>query len=58
MEADDAVGLENALNLRSGELLEGFCDDCALPERERISVAAFQRHGAHDALQMAFEGLR
>ena len=42
MEADDAVELENALNLRSGELLEGFYDDWVLPERERLSALHFR----------------
>lgn len=42
MEADDAVQLGNALNLRSGELLEGFYDDWVLPERERLSALHFR----------------
>ncbi|MFZ0929597.1 MAG: bacterial transcriptional activator domain-containing protein [Syntrophobacteraceae bacterium] len=42
MDAGDAVQLENALNLRSGELLEGFYDDWALPERERLNTLHFR----------------
>jgi DNA-binding SARP family transcriptional activator len=36
MDRSDAETLENALQLYSGELLEGFYDDWALRERERL----------------------
>ncbi len=36
MAAEDAAQLENALSLYKGELLEGFYDDWALRERERL----------------------
>lgn len=36
MEASDAENLEDALRLYAGELLEGFLDDWALRERERL----------------------
>lgn len=36
METADSSALENALRLHAGELLEGFYDDWALRERERL----------------------
>jgi DNA-binding SARP family transcriptional activator len=53
MEAADAYALENTLQLYTGELLEGFYDDWALRERERLrrlhlnSLAHLMRYYQH-----------
>ena len=54
MEADDARQLENGIQLYVGELLEGFYDDWALRERERLrslylkSLAHLMRYYGHN----------
>lgn len=45
MDADDAAQLENALNLRSAEFMEGFYDDWVLRERERLNALHFKGMG-------------
>jgi DNA-binding SARP family transcriptional activator len=42
MDADDAAELENALQLYSGDLLEGIYDDWVLLERERLRSLYFK----------------
>ena len=60
MDADDAHQLENSIQLYVGELLEGFYDDWALRERERLrslhlkSLAHLMRYyGYHGAYEHA-----
>lgn len=58
MEASDAQDLENAVQLYVGELLEGFYDDWALRERERLRclylnslahlMRYYRQHGAYE----------
>ena len=56
MEADEACRLKNAIDLHMGELLEGFYDDWALRERERLrslylkSLAHLMRYYQHHGL--------
>jgi DNA-binding SARP family transcriptional activator len=60
MDADDARALGEAVQLYSGELLDGFYDDWALRERERLRlryldglVRLMRYHGRHDAYEEA-----